>query len=118
VDFFKQHFTTIEKVRPTLDGVDLSMLSDDCNSLLTATSTIEEIEEVVKDCEGSKCPGPDGFNFAFIKEFWDLMKHEVRIFFNQFHGIDGIPNCVCPFSLRLFPKSNPLKVLVTFVLFH
>jgi hypothetical protein len=87
VDFFKQHFTTIEKVRPTLDGVDLSMFSDDCNSLLTATSTIEEIEEVVKDCEGSKCPGPDGFNFAFIKEFWDLMKHEVRIFFNQFHGL-------------------------------
>ncbi|GAU47483.1 hypothetical protein TSUD_265550 [Trifolium subterraneum] len=81
MSFFQQHFANDEWNRPTLDGVDFPILSDDCNSTLTAPFTIAEIEEVVKNCEGSKCPGPDGFNFAFIKEFLELMKHEVRIFF-------------------------------------
>jgi len=36
-------------------------------------------------------PGPDGFTFAFIKEFWYLIKHEVRIMFDQFHGNEVVP---------------------------
>ncbi|MCH82386.1 LINE-1 reverse transcriptase like, partial [Trifolium medium] len=55
-------------------------------------------------CDGSKCPGPDGFNFAFIKEFWNLMKHEVRIFFDQFHGNDCFPKCLLSYFLTLIPK--------------
>ncbi|WJX96923.1 hypothetical protein P8452_78057 [Trifolium repens] len=102
--FFQQHFSSNEWNRPTLDGVDFPVLSDDSNNLLIAPFTMEEIEVVVKECEGSKCPGPDGFNFAFIKEFWDLMKHEVRIFFDQFHGIDCVPNCLLSYFITLIPK--------------
>ncbi|GAU09987.1 hypothetical protein TSUD_393040 [Trifolium subterraneum] len=78
LSFFQHHFASTEWERPTLDGVGFPVLSDDCNSALTAPFTSEEIEDAVRDCDGSKCPGPDGFNFAFIKEFWDLMKHEGR----------------------------------------
>jgi hypothetical protein len=48
---------------------------------LIAPFFLEEIEAVVKASDGSKSPGPDEFNFAFIKEFWSLMKNEVRIMF-------------------------------------
>ncbi|KAK2416868.1 hypothetical protein QL285_039220 [Trifolium repens] len=82
VSYFEQHFANVEWERPTLDGVEFPLLSDDCNSILIAPFTIEEIEEVVRECDGSKCSGPDGFNFAFIKEFWDLMKFDIRIFFD------------------------------------
>jgi hypothetical protein len=52
-----------------------------------------EIEEAVKSSDGSKCSGPDRFNFAFIKEFWDIIKDDVRILFDQFFGNDCLPKC-------------------------
>ncbi|MCI14693.1 LINE-1 reverse transcriptase like, partial [Trifolium medium] len=70
---------------PTLDGIDFPLLAEDKVEALTAIFTMEELTEVVKGCDGSKSPRPDGFNFAFIKEFWYLMKGEVRIMFDQFH---------------------------------
>ncbi|MCI32693.1 transposon TX1 putative protein, partial [Trifolium medium] len=76
VSFFRNHFSAEEWERPTLDEVDFPMLSVEHNDQLTVPFSIEEIEEVVKSSDGSKCPGPDGFNFAFIKEFWELMKNE------------------------------------------
>lgn len=39
---------------------------------------------MVRESDGSKSPGPDGFNFVFVKEFWYLIKHEVRIMFDLF----------------------------------
>jgi hypothetical protein len=59
---------------------------------------------VVCGCDGSKSPGPDGFNFAFIKEFWDLLKGEIRIMFDQFHGNVCLPKDICSYFLTLIPK--------------
>ncbi|PNX96151.1 cysteine-rich receptor-like protein kinase, partial [Trifolium pratense] len=33
-----------------------------------------EIGEVVKASDGNRSPGPDGFNFAFFKSFWEMLK--------------------------------------------
>jgi hypothetical protein len=38
-------------------------------TILDSQFTPEEIEEAVSQCEGNKAPGPDGFNFIFIKKF-------------------------------------------------
>ncbi|GKA12521.1 hypothetical protein Tco_0692067 [Tanacetum coccineum] len=35
--------------------------------------THEEIKEAVWDCGSSKAPGPDGFSFAFVKKYWDII---------------------------------------------
>jgi hypothetical protein len=67
VDFFREHFDSEEWKRPTLDGVEFPVLSEENNRSLTALFTLVEIEEVVKASDGSKSPGPDGYNFAFIK---------------------------------------------------
>jgi hypothetical protein len=77
VSFFQQHFSSVVWERPSLDGIVFPVISDVANNSLIAPFTLEEIEEVVRDCESSKCPGPNGFNFAFIKEFWELMRGEV-----------------------------------------
>jgi hypothetical protein len=80
------------------------MLSEGDNNFLVAPFSMEEIEDAVRDSDGSKCPGPDGFNFAFIKTFWNLMKHEVRILFDQFSGNDCLPRCLLSYFLTLIPK--------------
>jgi hypothetical protein len=94
--------------------VDFPVLSEEDNNVLIAPFSLEEIEEAVKASDGTKCPGPDGFNFAFIKEFWNLMKHEVRIMFDQFAGIDSIPRCLLSYFLTLIPKVKSPQELGDF----
>ncbi|GKE89190.1 hypothetical protein Tco_1566665, partial [Tanacetum coccineum] len=40
---------------------------------LERLATLEEIKEAVWDCGSSKAPGPDGFSFAFVKKYWDII---------------------------------------------
>lgn len=82
VEYFERQLATTYWETPRLDGVAFEILSDGENRDLIAPFSMEEIEKVVKESDGNKSPGPDGFNFAFIKEFWYLIKHEVRIMFD------------------------------------
>jgi hypothetical protein len=50
--------------------------------------------------------GPDGFNFGFLKNCWDLIKGEIRIMFDQFHGIGSLPKCLLSYFVTLIPKVN------------
>jgi hypothetical protein len=104
VSFFKNHFDNVAFQRPTLDGIAFPQLSEEEVGGLTATFTLEEITAVVRESDGSKSPGPDGFNFAFIKEFWDLLKVDVRILFDQSHGNACLPKGMCSYFLALIPS--------------
>jgi hypothetical protein len=91
VNYFRARFSTINWPRPKLNGVEFPSLLDVDNQWLTRPFGMVEIEEVVKDCDGNKSPGPDGFNFNFVKEMWNCFKGEIRIMFDQFHGIASLP---------------------------
>jgi len=63
-----------DRDRPRLDGVPFKILYKEEKNGLVFPFSLLEIEKVVKESDGNKSLGPDGFNFAFIKEFWYLMK--------------------------------------------
>lgn len=44
---------------------------------LIAPFTNLEIDEAVSSCASDKAPGPDGFNFRFIKSAWEFIKNDV-----------------------------------------
>jgi hypothetical protein len=104
--FFANHFSSPDMARPRLDGVNFPMISDDDNCGLTAPFCLEEIELVVKECDGNKSPGPDGFNFNFIKDSWDLLKGDIRILFDQFHGNECLPKSFLSYFVTLIPKVD------------
>lgn len=52
---------------------------------------MEEVKEAVWDCDNSKCPGPNGFNFRFIKTFWNLIGGDFTRYINEFHAHGIIP---------------------------
>jgi hypothetical protein len=114
VEYFKAHFDNDVWSRPTLDGITFPSLSEQNVSDLTAIFTLEEISSVVMGCDGSKSPGPDGFNFAFIKEFWDLLKGDVRVMFDQFHGNACLPKGMFSYFLTLIPKVSSPQALGDF----
>jgi hypothetical protein len=114
VAYFRNHFANEVWCRPNLDGVLFPQLARDKVERLTEVFTLDEISEVVMGCDGSKSPGPDGFNFAFIKHFWDLLKHEVRILFDQFYGNECLPKCLSSYFLTLIPKVKSPQALGDF----
>jgi hypothetical protein len=103
-EFFANHFLSPVMVRPRLDGVNFPRLTEDDNLGLTAPFSLEEIELVVKESDGNKSPGPDGFNFNFVKDSWDLLKGDIRILFDQFHGNECLPKSFLSYFVTLIPK--------------
>ncbi|GAU30728.1 hypothetical protein TSUD_145250 [Trifolium subterraneum] len=75
--YFRNHVSSTPKVRPKLDGVLFSTLSEEENRGLISPFLLEEIQEVVCTSDGNKSSGPDGFNYAFLKKFWDLLKGDI-----------------------------------------
>ncbi|XP_028236709.1 uncharacterized protein LOC114416026 [Glycine soja] len=65
-----------------------------------------EIKEAVWSCDGDKCPGPDGFNFKFIKEFWEMLKTDFRRFVDEFHVHGSFPRGNNASFIALIPKTK------------
>ena len=80
VKFFDARFTEEKLDRPTLDGVQFNIITHTQREELTSPFTDLELKDAVWSCGGDKCPGPDGFNFNFIKEFWGVLKPDFRRF--------------------------------------
>jgi hypothetical protein len=89
-----------------LDGIDFPLIDDEANRVLVVPFSMEETEKVVMESDGNKSPGPDGFNFAFVKALWSLIKGEIRIMFDQFHGIGSLPKSLTSYFVALIPKIN------------
>ena len=68
-----------------------------------------EVRDAVWQCEGSKSPEPDGFNFNFLKKGWEVVKDDFLQAMNLFHETGHIPKgCNAPF-IALVPKvRNPV----------
>jgi hypothetical protein len=105
-NYFKSHFssTSCSWRRPKSDEVSFPSVSEWENLMLVAPFSLEEIEDVVLRSDGKKSPGPDGFNFAFLKTFWQMLKGEVRIMFDQFHGNACLPKGLLSYFIALVPK--------------
>jgi hypothetical protein len=114
VQFFKNLFQSVQWQRPHLEGIGFPSLTEEENSSLILPFPMEELEEVVNECDGNKSPGPDGFNFNFVKSFWYLMKFEVRILFDQFYANASLPKSFSSYFVALIPKVNSPMALNEF----
>ncbi|GKV45492.1 hypothetical protein SLEP1_g52564 [Rubroshorea leprosula] len=111
VKYFKGLFTEEEWQRPKLDGINFRQLADKDNDFLMAKFTEEEIQNVVWDCDSTKSPGLDGFNFRFIKTMWEEIKQGVIGFVLEFHEHGKIVRGSNSSFITLIPKvENPQRI--------
>ncbi|XP_028079407.1 uncharacterized protein LOC114281149 [Camellia sinensis] len=66
----------------------------------------EEIRNVIKRCEGNKAPRPDGFNMAFFKKCWGIVKSDVLQFMMDFHQNASFVGGINSSFIALILKSN------------
>lgn len=89
--FYQRRFLEVEEERPLLDGVRFNMISHEDNTFLMGKFSLEEVKGVVWEYDSNKCPRLDGFNFKFIKTFWDLLGVDFMRFVEEFHANGIIP---------------------------
>lgn len=41
--------------------------------------------DVIRELNGDKAPGPDGFTMAFFHKCWDILKYDIMAVFAEFH---------------------------------
>ena len=64
VEFYKNLLEELESWRPTVDGLEFTCLDETERLSLEREFDKEEILVVLKEAEGDKALGPDGFRFC------------------------------------------------------
>lgn len=91
VSFFRNIFHEDHSYRPLFTGLNFRTLSDEQASFLTAPFSRLEIDSAVDSCNAQKAPGPDGFNFRFIKASWEVIKNDIYGIIEDFYHSSCLP---------------------------
>ncbi|KAJ0520505.1 putative RNA-directed DNA polymerase [Helianthus annuus] len=112
--YYESIFTENESNRPTFSNNGFKVSTLDQSAMLVKRFSKEEIKEAVWCCGGDKTPGPDGFTFKFIKNFWDLFEKDFESTLEYFY-VHGKLNRGCNSSfISLIPKSNNPQTINNF----
>ncbi|KAK3184730.1 hypothetical protein Dsin_032016 [Dipteronia sinensis] len=60
-------------------------ISDSERVGLEAIFTEDGVMRALRDCDGNRAPGPDGFTLNFVKQNWEWIKNDFMDFLNVFH---------------------------------
>ncbi|KAJ0599187.1 putative RNA-directed DNA polymerase [Helianthus annuus] len=114
LSWFKKQFSEPINRRPKFSGVGLPKLSFHGASILDNVFSESEVWRAIKDCNGGKAPGPDGFTLKFFKVFWNEFKPIIMGMFSDFFS-SGCINKGCNSSfVALIPKSKDPQELSNF----
>ena len=91
VKYFKQIFHEEFSSRPIFEGLKFRSLSPELASALINPFSRAEVDGAVDSCNSQKAPGPDGFNFRFIKAAWDVIKTDVYSIVDEFYATGRLP---------------------------
>ncbi|XP_028087686.1 uncharacterized protein LOC114288382 [Camellia sinensis] len=74
-------------------------------AILEPEFTLEEVWEVVKECDGNKALGPDGFNMACIQKCWKFMKTDIFKVMQEFYQHNKLVKGLNSSFITLIPKK-------------
>lgn len=108
---FSHHFKSTGAARPAVEGLNFRKLSFIEGGTLTKPFSMEEVKQVIWDCDSYKSPGPDGVSFGFIKEFWNLLKDDLLRFMVEFHRNGKLTKGLNYNFIALIPKvTSPQRL--------
>ncbi|GJX76965.1 putative RNA-directed DNA polymerase [Tanacetum coccineum] len=76
-NFYKTIFSSNGERRPRFANDRVPKISVEDAGRLEEQFSEKEIWDAVSGCGSDKAPGPDGFNFRYIKRFWATIKSDV-----------------------------------------
>ena len=108
IAYFKSIFNEDDNSRPFFTDLNFRKLSNQQADMLTAPVTQAEIDVAVDSCDPQKAPGPDGFNFRFVKSAWEVIKEDVYRMVEDFWTTSKLPKGTNVALIALIAKiDNP-----------
>ena len=89
----------------SMDGLDFACIVEEERLSLEKEFTKEEVIQVLREMEGDKASGPDGFNMAFFHHCWRVVENDVMDFFYFFHQHSVFERSLNASFLTLIPKK-------------
>ncbi|MFS8007526.1 putative RNA-directed DNA polymerase [Helianthus anomalus] len=109
--FFRDKFKEDVVNRPFVRSDNIKKISDQESVFLVDKFSTEELKEAVADCGGDRAPGPDGFNFKFLKHFWDIFEGDFVEVLNEFHSRKEVSRGCASSFITLIPKVKDATCL-------
>jgi len=113
-EYFESRFGVNLLSLVNLDGVGFKSILAADNALLCDNISEVEVLEAVSQCGSSKCPGPDGFNFAFVKNYWEVIGKDFVLAIRNFQSTGFISRGCNASFITLIAKKNSLSNLNEF----
>jgi len=108
---FEDRFKATPDLGVRLGSVDFKSLPKEVSLKMVEAFSEEEVKESVWHCEGSKSPGPDGFNFNFIKANWETLKEDIMEAVRSFHETGSFPKgCNTSFIALVSKVKDPITI--------
>lgn len=111
---FKDLYSETWRGRPKLDGPFVTIGKGGASVELVAEFSEEEVLAAIKEYNGNKAPGPDGFNLACIQKNWKVMKVEVMQFMQEFYVNGKLAKGLNSSFIAVVPKKENAMELVDF----
>ncbi|XP_028117458.1 uncharacterized protein LOC114315090 [Camellia sinensis] len=109
--YFEEQFTEDWANRPSLGGMfKLVQVNHFFHELETKFSEAK-IKAAIKECNGNKTPGLDGFNLPCFQKYWKVIKKEILMFIRDFHTHCKLTYGINSSFITLIPKNeNPVEL--------
>ena len=88
-----------------MEGLEFDRIGDMERVWLERKFEREEILQVVKELEGDKAPGPDGFSMAFYHHCWRVVEKDVLAVFEEFFQHCKFEKSLNATFIALIPKQ-------------
>jgi hypothetical protein len=99
-------YTEGEFQRPLLDGLEFSGLSGEDLEGLDRPFSKEEVLNVVKNFNGDKSSGPDGYSMGFYQACWSVVGSEVMAVCQEFYKQGIFEKSLDATLIGLIPKKS------------
>ncbi|KAJ9676862.1 hypothetical protein PVL29_022056 [Vitis rotundifolia] len=113
-DAFHQRLTEDTEWMADIGGLDLKQISQDEAGVLERPFSEKEILMALRDMNGDKAPGPDGFTMAFWQFCWEFVKEEILEMFMEFYEQNSFLRSLNNTFLVLLPKKGGAEDLGEF----
>ncbi|CAL1397125.1 unnamed protein product [Linum trigynum] len=109
VGYYQGQFRESIQHRPFPKYLSTSDLGERERYMLDKPFSEQEIWLGLRDNDGSKATGPDGFTIEFLKKCWQWLKGDVLKAFQDFYESGFLPNWVTHSFVCLAPKKDTIE---------
>ena len=104
--FYKTLYQESKEWRPFVESLEFDQIGEMERGWLERRFEKDEIPLVVREMEGDKTLGPDGFSMTFFYHCWRVVDRDVLAVFEEFYQHYKFEKSLNAIFIALIPKKN------------